>query len=163
FFQTVQNKMHWAAHGHTAAEVVKARSDAGKPNAGLLSWSGSAPRKQDVGIAKNYLEADELDTLNRIVTAYLEFAELQALNRQLMTMADWIAKLDDFLRLGGREVLDHAGKVKHTEALKHAEQQYAAFRREQAALARPVDAAFDASTRALKPLAARRATRKKGD
>jgi len=163
FFQTVQNKMHWAAHGHTAAEVAKLRSDAARPNAGLLSWSGSAPRKQDVGIAKNYLEADELDTLNRIVTAYLEFAELQALNRQVMTMADWIAKLDDFLRLGGRDVLQNAGKVSHADALKHAEQQYAAFRREQAALAKPVDAAFEASTRVLKPAAARRATRKNKD
>lgn len=163
FFQTVQNKMHWAAHGHTAAEMVKARSDAGKPNAGLLSWSGSAPRKQDVGIAKNYLEADELDTLNRIVTAYLEFAELQALNRRAMTMADWIVKLDDFLRLGSRDVLDHAGKVSHADALHHAEQQYAAFRREQAALAKPVDAAFEASTHALKPISAKRTTGKKKD
>ena len=149
FFQTVQNKMHWAAHGHTAAEVVRARSDATTVIAGLSSWSGSAPRKQDVGVAKNYLEADELEALNRIVTAYLEFAELQALNRRPMTMADWIAKLDDFLRLGGREVLTHAGKVSHEDAVRHAERQYEAHRRQQASLRRPVDEAFDAATRAL--------------
>ena len=109
FFATVQNKMHWAAHGHTAAEVIAARADAGKPNMGLSIWSGSVPRKSDVTVAKNYLAADELDALNRIVSAYLEFAELQALGRRPMHMADWIAKLDDFLRLGEREILEHAG------------------------------------------------------
>ncbi len=98
FFATVQNKMHWAAHGHTAAEVIAARADAAKPNMGLTTWTGAAPRKTDVAIAKNYLGAGELDALNQIVTAYLEFAELQALNRRPMYMADWIAKLDDFLQ-----------------------------------------------------------------
>ncbi len=111
FFKTVQNKMHWAAHGHTAAEIVHSRADAGQPNMGLTTWTGARPRKTDVGIAKNYLQADEIDALNRIVTAYLEFAELQALNRRAMHMADWIAKLDDFLRLSDREILDHAGKI----------------------------------------------------
>src|SRR5664279_929160 len=82
FFATVQNKMHWAAHGHTAAEVIAARADAAKPNMGLTSWTGAAPRKTDVAIAKNYLGAEELDALNKIVTAYLEFAEVQALNRR---------------------------------------------------------------------------------
>src|SRR5208282_4888899 len=90
FFQTVQNKMHWAAHGHTAAEVISRRVDAAKPNLGLMSWSGSRPRKEDVAIAKNYLAAEELEGLNRIVTAYLEFAELQARNRKAMCMRDWI-------------------------------------------------------------------------
>ncbi len=113
FFATVQNKMHWAAHGHTAAEVIAARADAAKPNMGLTSWTGAAPRKTDVAIAKNYLGAEELDALNKIVTAYLEFAEVQALNRRPMYMADWIAKLDDFLRLSERDVLAHAGKVSH--------------------------------------------------
>lgn len=160
FFQTVQNKMHWAAHGHTAAEVVRARADASKANAGLTTWSGCAPRKQDVGVAKNYLDAEELQTLNRIVTAYLEFAELQALNRRPMSMADWITKLDEFLRLGGREVLTHAGSVSHEEALRHAEREYEAHRREQAALPKPVDEAFDAATRALP--ASRKAVRKRG-
>lgn len=159
FFQTVQNKMHWAAHGHTAAEVVKARADAEKPNLGLLSWSGSAPRKLDVGIAKNYLDADELEALNRIVTAYLEFAELQAMNRRLMTMADWIAKLDDFLRLGDRDVLTHAGRISHDDAQRHAEQQYLTYQRQRAALPTAVDQAFEAVAGKLKPHAAKRAPR----
>lgn len=149
FFQTVQNKMHWAAHGHTAAEVVMARADARQIHMGMTAWSGSAPRKQDAGIAKNYLESEELETLNRIVTAYLEFAELQALNRRPMAMADWIGKLDDFLRLGGRDVLDHAGKVSHDAALRHAEQQYELHRRQRETLAAPVDDAFEAAARAL--------------
>lgn len=115
FFQTVQNKMHWAAHGHTAAEIVVARADARKDHMGLTSWanqaSGGPPRKGDAVIVKNYLSADEIEALNRIVTAYLEFAELQALNRKPMHMAEWISKLDDFLRLGDRDVLTHAGRV----------------------------------------------------
>ncbi len=114
FFATVQNKMHWAAHGHTAAEIIAVRADAGKPNMGLSTWTGAVPRKTDVTVAKNYLAADELDALNRIVSAYLEFAELQALGRRPMHMADWIAKFDDFLRLGEREILDHAGTVRTT-------------------------------------------------
>ena len=158
FFQTVQNKMHWAAHGHTAAEVVLARADAGQPNMGMTSFSADHPRKQDASIAKNYLQGDELEALNRIVTAYLEFAELQALNRQPMTMADWIAKLDDFLRLSGRELLTHAGRTSHDDALRHAQQQYALWRKQQAALPQAVDRDFDAATRALKPV-----TKQRGD
>jgi hypothetical protein len=115
FFQTVQNKMHWAAHGHTAAEIVHARADAAKDHMGLTSWAGQGrggpPRRADAAIAKNYLTADEIEALNRIVTAYLEFAELQAMARKPMHMAEWIAKLDDFLRLGDRDVLAHAGRV----------------------------------------------------
>lgn len=155
FFQTVQNKMHFAAHGHTAAEVVKARADASRPHMGLTAWSGSAPRKQDVGIAKNYLDADELEALNRIVSAYLEFAELQALNRRAMTMADWVAKLDDFLKLGGREVLTHAGSVSHESALIHAERQYTLHRQQQAALPSPAEKAFEAVAKALPKAKAR--------
>lgn len=115
FFQTVQNKMHWAAHGSTAAEVVAARADATRDHMGLTSWAnqskGGPPRKADAVVAKNYLTEDELEALNRIVTAYLEFAEVQAMNRRPMTMKDWIAKLDDFLKLGDRDVLTHAGTV----------------------------------------------------
>ena len=113
FFATVQNKMHWAAHGQTAAEVIAQRADATQINMGLTSWAGSRPRKEDAAIAKNYLNADELDTLNRIVTGYLEFAELQARNRKPMTMQNWITKLDDFVRLGEREILTHAGSISH--------------------------------------------------
>ncbi len=106
FFKTVQNKMHWAAHGHTAAEVIHQRADASQPNMGLTSWSGDRPRKTDVGIAKNYLNQEEIEALNLIVSAYLDFAELQARSRRPMHMADWIAKLDDFLRLSDRDILD---------------------------------------------------------
>lgn len=89
----MQNKMHWAAQGHTAAEIVADRADSRQPNMGLMSWSGAKPRKEDAEIAKNYLNHEEMDTLNRIVTMYLDFAELQALNRKPMYMCDWISKL----------------------------------------------------------------------
>ena len=94
FFATVQNKMHWAAHGNTAAEIVHARADASRPNMGMTNWLGEKPRKDEAAIAKNYLAPEELDVLNRIVNLYLEFAELQALNRKPMTMQGWITKLD---------------------------------------------------------------------
>lgn len=128
FFAMVQNKMHWAAHGHTAAEVIAARADAAKPNMGLTSWSGGQPRKSDVEIAKNYLTHEELDALNRIVTIYLDFAELQALNRKPMYMRDWVAKLDDFLRLSGRDILTHAGKISHDAALSKAHEELEKYR-----------------------------------
>ena len=108
FFKTVQNKIHWAAHGHTAAEIVHRRADASQPNMGLTSWTADKPRKTDIAVAKNYLNEDEIKTLNLIVSAYLDFAELQALNRKPMYMADWIRKLDDFLRLSDRDILTHA-------------------------------------------------------
>ena len=124
FFATVQNKMHWAAHGHTAAEIISKRANAAIPNMGLTSWTGNRPRKSDVIVAKNYLDAEELEGLNRIVSAYLEFAELQALARKPMHMQDWILKLDDFLRLSDRDILSHAGQVSHESALAKAEKQY---------------------------------------
>ncbi len=134
FFATVQNKMHWAVHGHTAAELVVSRIDPEAPNLGMTSWPGSAPRKADASIAKNYLGEEELDALNRIVTAYLEFAELQALNRKPMTMAAWIAKLDDFLKLSDREILRHAGAISHESMLTRVEaayQRYQELRRDE--------------------------------
>lgn len=143
FFKTVQNKMHWAAHGHTAAELIAKRADANEPNMGLTSWSGAEPRKTDVSVAKNYLEARELEALNRIVTAYLEFAELQAMNRRPMYMADWITKLDDFLRLADHRILDHAGKVSHEMAAKKAHREYDSFSRKRSALPAPVETHFD--------------------
>ena len=130
FFQTVQNKMHWAAHGHTAAEIVRLRADARQPQMGLTTWKNApagAVRKPDVAIAKNYLKHDELDSLNRIVTAYLEFAELQARNRRPMHMADWISKLDDFLKLSERDILTHAGRISHKAAEEHANAEFAKF------------------------------------
>ena len=153
FFATVQNKMHWAAHGHTAAEVVHQRADAGKPHMGLLNpRPGGIVRKEDVSIAKNYLNEEELHALNRIVNAYIEFAELQALNRKPMTMRDWIAKLDDFLKLSGRELLDHAGKISAESARAKAELEYARYRTLADALPRPVDADFEQAAKQIQKL-----------
>lgn len=152
FFKTVQNKMHWAAHGHTAAEVIHARANASQPNMGLTSWDGSRPRKTDVSIAKNYLQQDEIEALNRIVTAYLEFAELQALNRKPMSMVDWITKLDDFLKLSDRDILTHAGKISHDAAREKAESEFARYKVQQAALPRPVDEHFEQSLEELKKI-----------
>ena len=152
FFQTVQNKMHWAAHGHTAAEVVHCRADASLPNMGLTAWAGERLRKTDVSITKNYLAADEINALNRIVTAYLEFAELQALQRKPMHMADWIAKLDDFLRLSDRDILTHAGKISHEAALEKAEAEFGKFHAAQDALPQPVDQQFEQTLQELKQI-----------
>jgi hypothetical protein len=152
FFKTIQNKMHWAAHGHTAAEVIVARADAAKPNMGLTSWAGDSPRKADAGVAKNYLGAEELEALNRIVTAYLEFAELQAMGRKAMYMADWISKLDDFLKLSDREILRHAGKISHGDAVAKAELEYEAFAGARAALPAPVEKHFEQAIRDVKRL-----------
>ena len=142
FFSIVQNKMHWAAHGSTAAEIIYGRVDAMKPNVGMTVWSGSIPRKTDVSIAKNYLDEEELIALNRIVNSYLEFAELQALNRTPMYMKDWIAKLDDFLKLAGRDVLNHAGKISHEIALEKAHVEYEKYRQEQQNLPSQVEKHF---------------------
>lgn len=164
FFKTVQNKMHWAAHGHTAAEIVHRRADASRPHMGLTTWAGDKPRKTDVAVAKNYLDADEIDALNRIVTAYLEFAELQALSRRAMHMADWIAKLDDFLRLSDREILTHAGRISHEAALEKAEGEFAKYRKAQAALPQPVDEHFEQSLEELRQIEKQKrpAPKKKG-
>jgi hypothetical protein len=162
FFATVQNKMHWAAHGHTAAEVIAARADAVKPNMGLTTWAGDAPRKADVAVAKNYLAEGELEALNRIVNAYLEFAELQAMNRKPMYMADWIAKLDDFLRLSEREILRHAGKVSHETAVAKAELEYDRFAAERTALPSPAEKHFEEAIRDVTQLAKKRPPARKG-
>lgn len=162
FFATVQNKMHWAAHGQTAAEVIAARADAANPNMGLTSWAGDAPRKADVAVAKNYLVEPEIEALNRIVNAYLEFAELQAMNRKPMYMADWIAKLDDFLRLSERELLGHAGRVLHEAALAKAELEYERYAGERAALPSPVEKHFEEAVREVKQLARKRPPPRKG-
>ncbi|MBT4329453.1 MAG: virulence RhuM family protein [Gammaproteobacteria bacterium] len=129
FFAQVQNKMHWAAHGHTAAEVVHQRVDANKPHLGLTHFSGEEPSRSEVGTAKNYLSEQELNLLNRIVTAYLEFAELQAERGQLMKMNDWTVKLDGFLNLGDHDLLTHAGKISALQAKEKAALEYDHFRR----------------------------------
>ncbi len=128
FFAVIQNKMHWAAHGHTAAEIIEGRADASKQNMGLTSWSGNKLSKSDIEIAKNYLNKEELEILNRIVTIYLDFAELQALDRKPMYMCDWLVKLDEFLKLSNRELLDHAGTVSHEQAIDKANAEYEKYR-----------------------------------
>lgn len=124
FFRKIQNKMHWAAHGHTAAEMIALRSDASKPNMGLTHFAGNQPKKSDVGVAKNYLSKDEIDSLNSIVSFYLEFAEMQAKRHKSMYMKDWIAKLDDFLRISEHEILTHRGKITSDEAIKKANAEF---------------------------------------
>ena len=128
FFKTVQNKMHFSAHGHTAAEVIYERADAEKDFMGLTSWTGPLPRRTDAETAKNYLTTEELDLLNRIVNLYLEFAELQARAHIPMYMKDWVQKLDDFLRLSNRELLTHAGKISAEIAKQKADAEYDKFR-----------------------------------
>ena len=153
FFATVQNKMHWATHGQTAAEVIHARADASKPLMGLKTTRpGGIIRKEDVSIAKNYLSEDELQVLNRIVNAYIEFAELQALRRKAMTMHDWIEKLDDFLKLSEHELLDHAGKISASTAKGKAELEYERYRALMDVQPRRVDADFEKAVKDLKNL-----------
>jgi hypothetical protein len=149
FFATVQNKMHWAAHGQTAAEIVYRRTDAKKENMGLTNWVGSQPSKSEAVIAKNYLKSEELDMLNRIVNAYLEFAELQALNRKPMYMGDWIAKLDDFLKLSGRELLTDAGTISHEQAIERAQIEYEKHRALQINQPSTVEKHFDQAVKKL--------------
>lgn len=134
FYKTVQNKLHWAITGHTAAEIIKTRANANKPNMGLTTWK-NAPSgkvlKTDVSVAKNYLSEKEIKDLNRIVTMYLDFAELQAERQNPMKMSDWIGKLDGFLQFNDYQVLKDAGKVTATIAKQLAEQEYQRFRIEQ--------------------------------
>ncbi len=127
FFKTVQNKMHWAITGQTAAEVIAQRVDSSKPNMGLTNWRGSKVRKQDVGIAKNYLDEEELAALNNLVEQYLVFAEGQAMRRVPMYMKDWISKLDGFMQLNDRNILTHAGKISHQIAIDKANTEYDKF------------------------------------
>ncbi len=128
FFKTIQNKMHFAAHGHTAAEVIYDRANAEKDFMGLTTWRGAMPTRHEAEIAKNYLSEDEVDMLNRIVNLYLDFAELQAKSHVPMYMKDWIQKLDDFLKLSGKELLTHAGSVSAEVAKLKANEEYDKFR-----------------------------------
>ena len=129
FFQTVQNKMHWAITGQTAAEIIHTRADSAKPNMGLTSWRGAKVRKEDVTIAKNYLAEPELAALNNLVEQYLVFAEGQAMRRAPMHMKDWIAKLHAFLTINDRNILTHAGQVSHQMVKELAEAEYDKFNR----------------------------------
>ena len=128
FFATVQNKMHYSVHGHTAAEVIYNRADADKDFMGLTTWTGMLPKKTDAEFAKNYLTEEELDILNRIVNLFLDFAELQAKSHTPMYMKDWIHKLDDFLKLSGKELLNHAGTISAEVAKLKADTEYDKFK-----------------------------------
>lgn len=153
FFATVQNKMHWAAHGHTAAEIIEKRADAQEPFMGLRSTRpGGIIRKDDACVAKNYLTEEELQVLNRIVNLYIEFAELQALERRPMTMRDWLAKLDEFLKISGRELLGNAGSISMEQAKAKAEREYEHYRRQLDTQPKSVDAEFEKAAVELKRL-----------
>lgn len=149
FFQTVQNKMHWAITGQTAAEIIHTRADKNQPNMGLTNWRGGKVRKADVSIAKNYLNADELAALNNLVEQYLVFAEGQAMRRVPMTMNDWIAKLHGFLTINDRDILNHAGKISHEVAKAFAELEYVSFNKDQIARADQLESDFDQAMRRL--------------
>lgn len=128
FFKTVQNKMHYSVHGHTAAEIIYERADARKDFMGLTTWTGALPQKTDAEIAKNYLSQEEITTLNRIVSLYLDFAELQAEEHRPMYMKDWISILDDFLRISRKDILTHAGRVSAQLAKAKADAEYDKFK-----------------------------------
>ena len=151
FFQTVQNKMHWAITGQTAAEIIHTRADAAKPNMGLTNWRGAKVRKQDVTIAKNYLNEPELAALNNLVEQYLVFAEGQAMRRVPMHMRDWITKLHGFLTLNERAILNHAGKVSHELAKEIAEAEFEKFHRRQIEQADQAGGDFDQAIQQLPP------------
>lgn len=151
FFATVQNKMHWATHGHTAAEIVHERADGEKPFMGMQTTRpGGLVRKADAAIAKNDLTEPELQVLHRIVNLYIEFAELQALERKPMAMRDWVDKLDEFLKASGRKLLDHAGTISAEVAKAKAEREYDSYRVREGAKPRMIDAAFEATAKQLK-------------
>ena len=124
FFKTVQNKMHYATHGHTAAEVIFYRVDSKKDNIGLTNFKGNYPTKSETEIAKNYLTEEELNTLNRMVSAYLDVAEINALDKHPMTMQDWVNELDTFLKMTRKDILDNPGSISHKEALEKAHKEY---------------------------------------
>ena len=143
FFQTVQNKMHWAITGKTAAEIINERTDSTKPNMGLTNWRGDKIRKSDVTITKNYLNEEELRALNNLVEQYLIFAEGQAMRRIPMYMKDWIAKLDAFLQLNDREILQNAGSISHELAKQNAELEYDKYKKQQQKMLSKADDDFD--------------------
>lgn len=128
FFQTVQNKLHWAAHGHTAAEIIFQRANAQLPFMGLTAFKGRKPTKQEIGVAKNYLSEEELKILNRLVSAYLDIAEINAMQRKPMYMKEWIEVLDGFIKMSRQDVLTHAGKISAEIAQNKAFAEYEAYK-----------------------------------
>ncbi len=131
FFKQVQNKMHWAAHRHTAAEIVYQRADSDKENMGLTSWEGKQIKRSDTEIAKNYLTQTELDTLNKIVSAYLDIAEVRALAHEPMYMKDWLETIDDYLKMARRDILSSKGRITHKQAIEKAHAEYEKYRKKQ--------------------------------
>lgn len=160
FFKTVQNKLHWAITGKTAAEIIVSRADSTRPHMGLTTWRGAKVRKEDTIIAKNYLAEDELAALNNLVEQYLVFATGQAMRRIPMKMADWISKLDSFLTINDRDILTHAGQISHELAQAHAGRQYDTFNshRLAAAASKPDD--FEKAMKKLQPPKAKRKKKK---
>ena len=142
FFKQVQNKMHWAAHKHTAAEVIYQRADADKENMGLTSWAGKGIRRSDVEVAKNYLNEKELDALNKIVTAYLDIAEVHALNKEPMYMKDWLETIDDYLKMTRRDILTAKGRITHKQALEKAHGEFEKYKKKQEESLSPVEYHF---------------------
>lgn len=128
FFQTVQNKLHWATHGHTAAELIFQRANAQLPFMGLKAFKGKGPTKQEIGVAKNYLSEEELAVLNRLVSAYLDIAEINAMQRKPMHMKDWIAVLDGFIKMSMQDVLTHAGTISAEIAQQKALAEYESYK-----------------------------------
>ena len=152
FFKQVQNKMHWAAHKHTAAEVIYQRADAEKRHMGLTSWEGKTIRRADVEVAKNYLQKEELDALNKIVTAYLDIAEVHALNHEPMYMKDWIETIDDYLKMTRRDILKTKGTVTHKQALEKAYSEYEKYKKREDEILSPVEQHFIESFEELKKI-----------
>ena len=142
FFKQVQNKMHWAAHKHTAAEIIFARADSEKENMGLTSWEGKQIKKSDSEIAKNYLNNQELDALNKIVSAYLDIAEVRALNHEPMYMKDWLETIDDYLKMTRREILTTKGSISHKQAIEKAHAEYDKYKKKQDELLSNVEKDF---------------------
>lgn len=147
FFATVQNKMHYAVHGKTAAEMIFDRADAGQPNMGLTNFKGDYITTDDAAVAKNYLNENELNVLNLIVSQYLDFAELQAARHKAMTMQQWIDKLDEYLRVNDSKLLDNAGKISHKQAVEKAKREYDKYRQDEM---RRLESDFDKATKKLR-------------
>ncbi|WP_416825008.1 RhuM family protein, partial [Helicobacter ganmani] len=145
-----QNKLHYSAHGRTASEIVFQRADSDKINMGLTNFKGTMPTKKESEIAKNYLNQEELEALNRIVTAYFEFAELSALNREQKSMQEHLEKLNEFLKFSGREVLQGAGKISHQKALEKAHKEYNLYKQKTKEEIEIAYEEFNAQTKALR-------------
>lgn len=153
FFKQVQNKMHWAAHKHTAAEVIYLRADAEKDNMGLTSWANDTIRRSDAEVAKNYLTQQELDALNKIVTAYLDIAEVHALNQEPMYMKDWLETIDDYLKMTRRDILTSSGHISHKQALDIAHAEYTKYKNRLESTISPVEQDFIKSIGTLEEIA----------